>query len=254
MTAPANAPRAGALSNTLGVPALAALNVSKRFATRSEEVWAVRDVSLSLKAGQYVCLMGPSGCGKSTLLALLSGAETATDGDVALYGTMYSTLTHVTRSAILRNDIGVVFQDHQLIPEFTARENVSLPLELQGMSERDARTPALEALDRVGLTELGDRYPDQLSGGQRQRVGIARAIVGRRRVLLADEATGSLDHTNSMGVFRLFRELADSGHLVVSATHDLSAMNSAHSVLHMEDGRVSEQPFRRVEQHFASNS
>jgi putative ABC transport system ATP-binding protein len=144
------------------------------------------------------------------------------------------------RADVRLNDIGVVFQDHNLIPEFDALENVSLPLRARGVPAREALREAQERLDQVGLAKLGQRFPRQLSGGQQQRVGIARALTGGKRILLTDEPTGSLDATNSASIFTLLRELADAGVCVVVASHDPHVLSVATRTVTMIDGKLSE--------------
>lgn len=218
---------------------IAGTGLTREFDTPGERVLAVRDVSLSLRAGEFVCLMGPSGCGKSTLLGLLSGLDVPTAGRVVFGETELSALTAERRAAVRLREFGMVFQEHNLIPEFTACDNVMLPLEAVGTDEKSARRAAEAAMERVGIGELHGRFPAELSGGQRQRVGIARATVGGRTVLFADEATGALDRANTMVVFALFRALADQGYAVLAATHDAAGSQLADRTVHMEDGAIS---------------
>lgn len=212
--------------------------VSRMFDTPAEQVFGVRRVSLEIAAGEFTCLMGPSGCGKSTLLALLSGLDTPTDGRVWFDDRDLSGGSPEERAEVRLRSIGMVFQKNELIPEFTSLENVVLPLELLGQDHVAAEGEARRALDRVGMGEFAGRFPSELSGGQLQRVGIARAIVGSRRVVLADEATGALDHRNSQMVFELLRELAGQGYAVLAATHDLTATSYADRTIRMIDGAV----------------
>lgn len=213
-------------------------DVSRVFDTPAEQVFGVRGVSLAIAAGEFTCLMGPSGCGKSTLLALLSGLDTPTSGQVWFDDRDLSGASPEERASVRLRSIGMVFQENELIPEFTALENVVLPLELQGQNHVAAEGEARLALDRVGMGEYAGRFPSELSGGQRQRVGVARAIVGSRRVVLADEATGALDHRNSQMVFELLRELAGQGYAVLAATHDLTATSYADRTIRMIDGAL----------------
>ncbi|WP_448261889.1 ABC transporter ATP-binding protein [Microbacterium aurum] len=210
------------------------------FETPAEQIFGVREVSLAVGSGEFVCLMGPSGCGKSTLLSLLSGLDTPTGGRVWFDGRDLSGASPEERASIRLRSIGMVFQENHLIPEFTAVENVMLPLELQGQHHVAAEVEARVALDRVGVADLAGRFPSELSGGQRQRVGIARAIVGPRKALLADEATGALDHRNSEMVFGLLRELAGQGYAVLAATHDFTATRYADRTIRMIDGALTD--------------
>ncbi|MEU8258658.1 ABC transporter ATP-binding protein [Micromonospora inaquosa] len=217
---------------------LAVEGVSRRFVTRSETVWAVRDADLRASAGEFVCVFGASGSGKSTLLNLIAGLDQADAGRILVESTDVGRLNEDQRARLRLSNVGVVFQDHNLIEEFTARENVALPLEVIGVPSVQALEQADQQLARVGLEGLGGRLPSQLSGGQRQRVGIARALAGDRRVLLADEPTGALDSTNSRALFGLLRQLCDQGTLAVVCTHDTMCREYADSVYEMVDGRV----------------
>lgn len=219
------------------VSAVVVEGVSRSFVSPSETVWAVRDGSFEVARGSFVCLFGASGSGKSTLLNLLAGLDSATTGMVRVGDTEVGGLSEDQRSRLRLERVGVVFQDHNLIEEFTAAENVMLPLEVLGRPVAAARAQAEEQLDRVGLAGLGARYPAELSGGQRQRVGIARALVGDRELLLADEPTGALDSVTSQALFALFRRLCDEGTTVIIATHELMAREFADVVLEMHDGR-----------------
>lgn len=236
--APANSSK---LSHTTGAIdfVIQADGVSRVFETPSEQVFGVREVSLVVERGEFVCLMGPSGCGKSTLLALLAGLDTPSLGEVLFAGNKLSDASAEERAATRLRDIGMIFQDDHLIPEFTTLENVMFPLDLLGWTKADSLTAAMYALDQVGLSAMAERFPSELSGGQRQRVGIARAIAGPRQAIIADEATGSLDHSNSIAIFKLFRALAESGYAVIVATHDLAASQYAHRTLRMTDGSIN---------------
>ncbi|AVT34597.1 ABC transporter ATP-binding protein [Plantactinospora sp. BC1] len=228
MTSPASAAEA----------LLAVEGVSRRFVTRSETVWAVRDADLRASAGEFVCVFGASGSGKSTLLNLIAGLDQADAGRILVESTEVGRLNEDQRARLRLTNVGVIFQDHNLIEEFTAQENVALPLEVTGVPYRRALELADQQLARVGLEGLGSRLPSQLSGGQRQRVGIARALVGDRRVLLADEPTGALDSSNSRALFRLLRQLCDQGTLAVVCTHDPMCREYADTVYEMVDGSV----------------
>src|SRR5947207_8866132 len=171
-------------------------DVSKVYGHGPAEVHALRDVSLAVDEGELVAVMGPSGSGKSTLLTIAGTLEDPTTGDVLVGGQPLAGMSRPARARLRRQTIGYVFQDFNLLPGLTAAENVSLPLELDGLSARKARLAGLRALDGLGLGERAGHYPDQLSGGERQRVAIARAMVGERRLLLADEPSGALDSAN----------------------------------------------------------
>ena len=183
--------------------------------------------------------MGPSGCGKSTLLHLAGALEDPSAGRVLVGGRDLATADRRATSELRRRDVGYVFQRLNLIPALTAVENVMLPLELDGRSGSEARRTALESLARVGLEHHVDRYPDDFSGGQQQRIAIARAIVGKRRLLLADEPTGALDTANSDQVVELLRSLCDEqGTSVVMVTHEPRFASWADRVVFVRDGRI----------------
>jgi putative ABC transport system ATP-binding protein len=220
-------------------PSLEFIDVVKSFGTGPLEVRAVNGISLRIAAGEFVAIMGPSGCGKSTLLHLAGALEDPSAGRVLVDGQDLATLGARDRSELRRRDVGYVFQRLNLIPALTAVENVMLPLELDGVSAGPARRSAIEAMQRVGLDHHLDRYPDDFSGGQQQRIAIARAVVGQRRLLLADEPTGALDTANSDQVVELLRSLCDDhGTSVVMVTHEPRFASWADRVVFLRDGRV----------------
>lgn len=212
--------------------------VTRAYRSAVETVWAAHDVNLTAHPGEFVCIYGSSGSGKSTLINLLAGLDGAEAGDVRVGGVEVGALSEDGRAWLRLHTVGVVFQDPNLIDEFTAAENVALPLEARGMNEREAHSQALDQLRRVGLAGLENRLPAQMSGGQRQRVGIARTLVGERRILLADEPTGALDSKNSVAIFGLVRQLCDEGVLAVVCSHDERCREYADTVYEMVDGRL----------------
>src|SRR5258708_17084320 len=177
--------------------------VSKVYGTGAAEVHALRQVSLSIGGGELVAVMGPSGSGKSTLLTIAGSLEEPTGGEVLVAGIDLSGAADNDQAKLRRHLIGYVFQDFNLLAGLTAVENVTLPLELDGVGMRVARPAGMRALEELGVADRADRFPDELSGGERQRVAIARAVVGDRQVLLADEPTGALDSVNGEAVMRL---------------------------------------------------
>ena len=215
--------------------------VSKTFGADEGEVHALRDVSLTISAGELVAVMGASGSGKSTLLTIAGSLEEPTSGTVRIHGRDVSSMSKNERARLRRQSIGYVFQDLNLLAGLTAAENVSLPLELDGMGLKEARHTALAALERMGMSERADRFPDQLSGGERQRVAIARAVVGQRDVLLADEPTGALDSVNGEAVMRILRAACQDGVAGVVVTHDAQLASWAHRVIFLRDGRIVDQ-------------
>jgi putative ABC transport system ATP-binding protein len=205
------------------------------------EVHALRRVDLSVEPGELVAVMGPSGSGKSTLLTIAGSLEEPTSGSVLVEGLELSGLSRNARARLRRRSIGYVFQDFNLLAGLTAVENVSLPLELDGVKGRTARAEAMRALDGLGLGDRSSRFPDELSGGERQRVAIARAVVGERRLLLADEPSGALDSANGEAVMRLIRAACQRGVGGVVVTHDAQLASWADRVLFLRDGRVVDQ-------------
>ena len=211
------------------------------------EVHALRGVSLQVEAGELVAVMGPSGSGKSTLLTIAGGLDSPTAGTVTIEGTEIGGLSRKQLAALRRRSVGYVFQDFNLIPALTAAENVALPRELDGDSTRVARRLALTALDEVGIPELADRFPDDMSGGQQQRIAIARAIVGDRRLVLADEPTGALDTETGEQVLRLLRARCDAGAAGVLVTHEARHAAWADRVVFLRDGLIIDETGRAPE-------
>jgi putative ABC transport system ATP-binding protein len=221
--------------------ALALSRVSKVYGSGASQVHALRGVDLTVEPGELVAVMGPSGSGKSTLLTIAGSLEEPTGGEVSIEGLPLSRLSRNERAALRRRAIGYVFQDFNLLAGLSAAENVSLPLELDGASVKAARAAALAALERLGLADDADRFPDELSGGERQRVAIARAVVGERRLLLADEPSGALDSVNSESVMRLVRATCQGGVAGVVVTHDAQLASWADRVVFLRDGRIVDQ-------------
>jgi putative ABC transport system ATP-binding protein len=223
--------------------------VSKSYGQGDAEVHALREVSLTADEGEMVAVMGPSGSGKSTLLTIAGTLEEPTSGEVLIAGQPVGKASRNTKARLRRRAIGYVFQDFNLLPGLTAAENVSLPLELDGVSARRARVPGLRGLEQLGLRERAAHYPDQLSGGERQRVAIARAMVGERRLLLADEPSGALDSANAQAVMRLLLDAcrgkgageAGGGMTAVVVTHDAQLASWADRVVFLRDGQVTDQ-------------
>lgn len=213
-------------------------DVQLEFPQPAETVVALRDINLDVGEGEFVALTGISGSGKTSLINVLSGLTSVTGGEASVMGQQIEAASARDRAALRLSTIGVVFQDHNLIPEFTVQENVELPLRARGFSGKDARDEALRWLGRVGLSGMEKRRPAQLSGGQKQRVGVARALAGGRTILLADEPTGSLDAENSRAMFELLSGLASDGATVVTATHDPAIRAWATRAITMSDGVI----------------
>lgn len=201
-------------------------------------VRALDRVDLTLRAGELVAIMGPSGSGKSTLLTIAGGLDAPSEGDVEVEGRSIVGASTSALARMRRRSIGYVFQDLNLIPTLTAAENVALPLELDGASRRSALRSARKSIDDLELGDLVDRFPDEMSGGQQQRIAIARALVGPRRVLLADEPTGALDSQTGEAVLRLLRRRIDRGAAGLLVTHDARHAAWADRIVHLRDGSV----------------
>jgi putative ABC transport system ATP-binding protein len=221
--------------------ALELRGVSKVYGEGPTEVHALRNVDLCVDAGVLVAVMGPSGSGKSTLLTIAGSLEEPTSGEVLVGGATLSTMSRNDRARLRRRSIGYVFQDFNLLAGLTAVENVALPLELDGVAARTAQAAGMQALEELGLSDQGSRFPDELSGGERQRVAIARAVVGDRHLLLADEPSGALDSVNGDAVMRLVRAACRRGVAGVVVTHDAQLASWADRVVFLRDGRVVDQ-------------
>jgi len=211
---------------------------ARRFGSGHTEVTALHPTNLSVEAGELLAVMGPSGSGKTTLLSLVGGLDRPTEGRVIVAGQDVGTLRPKDLAILRRRTVGYVFQDLNLLQGLTARENVAIPLELDGRPIGEARAAANAALDSVGLANLAERFPDDLSGGEQQRVAIARALVGGRQILLADEPTGALDSITGESVMRLLRAHCDAGGTAILVTHDAAHAAWADRVVFLRDGRL----------------
>jgi putative ABC transport system ATP-binding protein len=218
--------------------AIVATGVGKTFPMGKQTVVALRDVSLSLPAGTLTALTGPSGSGKSTLLHLMAGLERVNSGTLEVLGNQVHMCTPAQSAALRLREIGFVHQDFSLLADLTLLENVRLPLEATGVSRGSATTAAREAMARVGLDGLEQRFPAEVSGGQQQRAAIARAIVGSRTLVLADEPTGSLDSKTGAEIMGVLAQLRDEGVTVVLSTHNPANLSHADQVAVLHDGTL----------------
>jgi putative ABC transport system ATP-binding protein len=226
------------MSNGAVNPVVSLRDLTRVHGSGEAEVRALVGVSLEVAPGELVAVMGPSGSGKTTLLALVGGLDTPTAGNVVVEGVHLSELSRRALARLRRTSIGYVFQDYNLVPALTAAENVALPLELDGMRAGRARRFAEAALEEVGLSGLGPRFPEEMSGGQRQRTAIARALIGDRRLVLADEPTGALDSQTSEAVLRVLRARCDAGAAGILVTHEPRYAGFADRTIFLRDGRV----------------
>jgi putative ABC transport system ATP-binding protein len=216
-------------------------SVSKIYGSGPNEVRAVADINLEVDRGSLIAIMGPSGSGKSTLLTIAGSLEEPTSGEVFIDGESLQKMSHNDKARLRRRTVGYVFQEFNLLAGLTAVENVSLPLELDGVSARKARLAAMADLDGLGLADRATRYPDELSGGERQRVAIARAVIGGRHLLLADEPSGALDQANGEAVMRMLLSACKKGVAAVVVTHDAQLASWADRVVFLRDGRIVDQ-------------
>ncbi len=214
--------------------------VNKVYRMGDEDAHVLKDIDLTVDEGEYLSVLGPSGSGKSTLMNIIGCLDVATSGEYVLRGRLIEDLTEGELARIRSREIGFIFQNSQLLPRLTAQKNVELPLVYAGVPPRERRRRAKEMLDRVGLSERRDHYPNQLSGGQQQRVAIARALVGNPSILLADEPTGALDQKTGRQVMELFGELSREGRTIIMITHDMNIAAYARRVVHIIDGELQE--------------
>jgi putative ABC transport system ATP-binding protein len=202
-------------------------------------VHALRGITLQVAAGSFVAIMGPSGSGKSTLLHILGALEPPTGGRLLLEGTEIERLSDDERTLLRRRRIGFVFQQFNLLPIFTSLENVALPLRLEGVRAAEAQSRALETLALVGLADRTNHLPSQISGGEQQRVAVARALITRPAIILADEPTGNLDSANGERLISMLRSLVDEhGQTVVLVTHDHAVADRADRIVNVRDGLI----------------
>lgn len=217
---------------------LEAKNITKTFTDGKTDVAVLKGLSLQVEAGQFISIVGSSGSGKSTLLHVLGGLDRPSNGEVLLNGNRFDTLSETVRGDLRNQYLGFVYQFHHLLPEFSALENVAMPLMLRKSSQyADVKQKAEYLLERVGLSHRLTHKPGELSGGERQRVALARALVTNPKVMLADEPTGNLDRHTAMSIFELLNDLRQEFNMaMLIVTHDEQLAQSADKILHMQDG------------------
>jgi putative ABC transport system ATP-binding protein len=219
-------------------PIIEISNLVKRYEMGDEEVYALRDVSLTIGTNEYVAIMGPSGSGKSTLMNMLGCLDTPSSGTYLFNGKNVREMDDDDLAEIRNREIGFVFQTFNLLPRATALQNVELPLVYSGVSKAERQDRATRALEQVKLADRMTHKPNELSGGQRQRVAIARAIVTAPSIILADEPTGNLDTKTGHDIMAMFRHLWEAGNTVILVTHEEDVARHARRIIRLRDGRI----------------
>ena len=219
-------------------PLIKITNIKRDFPLGNEIVYVLKGIDLEINKGEYVALMGPSGSGKSTLMNILGCLDTPTSGTYILNGKHVSEMQDDELAGIRNKEIGFVFQTFNLMPRTTALDNVALPMVYAGHSKSERVERATEVLTQVGLQDRMDHKPNQLSGGQRQRVAVARALVNKPSIILADEPTGNLDSKTSVEIMNLFNEIHANGNTVILVTHEEDIAAYAHRIIRLRDGII----------------
>jgi len=212
--------------------------IVKNYYIGSITVEALRSVDIDIKTNEYVAIMGPSGSGKSTLMNLVGALDTPTSGEYVLNGTDVSKMDDNRLAEIRNQEIGFIFQTFNLLPRYTALENVMLPLIYAGVSKAERAEKAKQTLAEVGLADRMDHKPNELSGGQRQRVAVARALVNNPSIILADEPTGNLDSKTSVDIMKLFGQIHERGNTIILVTHEETIARYAHRIIRLLDGEI----------------
>lgn len=216
-------------------------DIKKVFSTETVETWALREVNLEVKEGEFVAIMGPSGCGKSTLLNILGLLDTPTEGTYILNGKDVSKLTENERTDLRKGVIGFVFQSFNLIDELNVYENIELPLIYMGIPSKQRKERVEAVMDRMAITHRKKHFPSQLSGGQQQRVAIVRAVLPNPKIILADEPTGNLDSKNGKEVLDLLCDLHKRGTTIIMVTHSQHDASYADRIINLYDGQIVDQ-------------
>lgn len=221
-------------------PMISMRNINKGYMLGEEKVPVLKDISFSVEKGEYVAILGPSGSGKTTLMNIIGCMDVMDSGEYQLDGMAIQETKQEALTNVRNEKIGFVFQNYQLIPTYNVMQNIIMPLLMRGMTHREAEEQCINTIKLLGLDERIKHRPSELSGGQKQRVSIARALVGKPAILLADEPTGALDQSSGKDVLKLFRELNEMGNTIVMITHDLNVAKSAKRIVNIVDGHLFE--------------
>ncbi|MCB9434386.1 MAG: ABC transporter ATP-binding protein [Ardenticatenaceae bacterium] len=225
----------------MSTPIISVEDIHKSYLMGKEAVPALRGVSLNIEAGEFVCLMGPSGSGKTTLLNIIGGLDEASRGHVIVEGENLVAMSENKLATLRLQKMGFVFQNYNLLANFTAQENVEAPMVLAKTGRRERQKRSQELLERVGLGDRTHHYPSELSGGQQQRVAIARALANDPPILIADEMTGDLDSETGFAIMELVKQLNSDGMTIVFVTHDPRMATFASRVIELRDGKILEE-------------
>ena len=216
-------------------------NICKGYTMGEEKVPILKNISFTVKQGEFVAILGPSGSGKTTLMNIIGCMDVMDEGEYFLNGRAIHAAREEELTEIRNREIGFIFQNYQLIPTYNIMQNISIPLLMRGMSRKEAEEKCMPMIEMLDIAHRISHKPSELSGGQKQRVAIARALVGEPAILLADEPTGALDTTSGKEVLRLFKELNDMGNTIVMITHDLNVAKSAGRIVHIIDGELTDE-------------
>lgn len=214
--------------------------INKGYFLGEEKVPVLKDIDFKVKKGEYVAILGPSGSGKTTLMNIIGCMDLCDSGEYWLDGNAVHEMNEDEMTLLRNKEIGFIFQNYQLIPTYNIMQNIIMPLIIRGMTSEEASTQCQDIVKLLGIDNRLEHKPNELSGGQRQRVSIARALVGKPAILLADEPTGALDSNSGKEVLKLFQELNDMGNTIVMITHDLNVAKTAKRIVHIIDGELKE--------------
>jgi putative ABC transport system ATP-binding protein len=221
-------------------------NLSKRYLTDEVETTALHELNIEILPGEFVAIMGPSGCGKSTLLNILGLLDSPSSGSYKFLDKEIANLNEKQRALYRKSNIGFIFQSFNLIDELTVFENVELPLMYQGISSNQRKKLVDEALEKMNIAHRRNHYPQQLSGGQQQRTAVARAVITKPKLVLADEPTGNLDSANGNDVMKILTELNEAGTTIIMVTHSQHDASFSHRTIHLLDGKIVTEDIKKM--------